>query len=310
MKKLVVVFLCFFASNALASKPDSGICPWKLPFTMRITGIGNENWQSRSLLGSHSKEQDTESTISLVDSFVITLDTSSAYLNDSVNYSFNRDTLKFSKIFIDTSMLLTGVPQKPANSFESLEIIFDSAKSVITAIHVFKVDSSSTDNGWSTNSSVVYNLNFSSLLFDDSSIYTIDSSLASHQALLSEDGAVTSIVSTDPEDYYLYENWNFTASFVTLSGIFRTTTFSDPPSIVTEAPQPNNLAIYASNGSIACSFDVADYARDLEIFSPLGIREASFPIPAGQTGASLPHLPPGFYFVRLEGVMAKVYISN
>jgi hypothetical protein len=114
------------------------------------------------------------------------------------------------------------------------------------------------------------------------------------------------IPNNDSETKY----FQFTASSVTLSGIFRPTTFSNPPAIVTEAPQPNNLAIYSSNGSIAFSFDVSDHAIDLEIFSPLGIREASFSIPAGQTEASLPHLPAGFYFVRLEGSMAKVYISD
>jgi len=107
-----------------------------------------------------------------------------------------------------------------------------------------------------------------------------------------------------------FQNEDFTASSATLSGIFRPTTFSDPSAIVATAPQLNNLAIYSSNGSIASSFDVADHARDLEIFSPLGIREANFTIPAGKMEASLPHLPAGFYFVRLDGSMAKVYISD
>ena len=147
----------------------------------------------------------------------------------------------------------------------------------------------------------------SSLLFDDTSIFATDSSFSKHNTSLRDNE-----VNNQYYDQYNYTDLtsDFTASSVTLSGIFRPTTFSNPPSIVTIAQQPSDLAIYSSNGSIACSFDVSDHARDLEIFSPLGIREASFTITAGQTEVSLPHLPAGFYFVRLDGSMAKVYIGD
>ena len=110
------------------------------------------------------------------------------------------------------------------------------------------------------------------------------------------------------EDYdYSYND--FTATSVTLSGIFRPTTFSNPAAVEHARP-PGSLDIHASNGSIACSFDISDQARELEIYSPLGIRVASFPIPPEEKRAALPMLQPGFYFVRLDGDVRKLLVGQ
>src|SRR5579872_2989232 len=52
MSKWLPVFLCCFAVNAFASSADSGRCPWKMPFTIKVhasgilrdTGYGMDHW--------------------------------------------------------------------------------------------------------------------------------------------------------------------------------------------------------------------------------------------------------------------------
>jgi hypothetical protein len=294
MKKLVVVFLCFFASNAFASSADSGKCPWKIPFTITIHGIGTTHSYLRSETpapGGYTEHDTDYGTVPDTDDYEITVDTFTSNLDsyDSIivrQYSFNDDILRFFFSYkINYAPYFGG----------------DTTSVTIT----FAPGTGGSGNGIGNYREFTFKI--SSLSFDDTSIYTSDSSFSDHNILITDN--------TENGDYYFWDDYdytenNFTASSVTLSGIFRPTTFSDPPDVVTEAPQPNNLAIYSSNGSIACSFDVSDHARDLEIYSPLGIREASITISPGETGASLPHLPAGFYFVRLEGSMAKVYIAG
>jgi hypothetical protein len=306
MKKLVVVFLCFFASNAFASSADSGKCPWPIPFTIKIHAAGFiHSFNSNSTDPREYPNTDFGTEPDTID-FEFTVDTSTSYWksigdsNSTLEYSLNADILRFSLAYNDTVF-------SPISGKISSSITFAPGKDSIISLtyqeketyyHIASMPEIDRN----------YAFQISSLLFDDTSIFTTDSSFSVHNISMTDFETDVYIVQLSPP---LYDyNDDFTASSVDLSGIFRAATFSNPQSIVTESPQTNNLAIYSSNGSIACSFDVSDHVRNLEIFSPLGIREASYTIQAGQTEASLPHLPAGFYFVRLEGSMAKVYISG
>ena len=219
-------------------------------------------------------------------------------------YSFSHDVLQFSLSYEDSTGLYIG------NYSEFLSIVFAPNKDSIISLEWFEQGGGM---GGTLSTYDQHHIIISSLLFDSISIFSSDSGFSLHDISIA-DSEQSLDYEYPPNNYSqpfgTFTYTDFTASSVTLSGIFRPTTFSNPPAIVTEAPQPNTLAIYTSNGSIACSFDVADHARDLGIFSPLGIREASATIHAGQTDASLPHLPPGFYFVRLDGAMSKIYISG
>ena len=42
----------------------------------------------------------------------------------------------------------------------------------------------------------------------------------------------------------------------------------------------------------------------------LGIKAASCSVPPGGTEAVVSHISPGFYFVRLGSLMAKVYVAE
>ncbi len=312
MKKFVVVLFCFFATNAFASSADSGKCPWKLPFTITVNGVGN------TLNGESSRTPDP------VRGGYVDDDTNYWTFNSNANFSIRVDTTYHPGIYASTTFSLSSdvlsytfmVPldslppsSYPIYQMNTLTITFAPGTDSIISMTGVAIDTSpSTQNfQYLQTSQIIDSFKILSLNFDDTSIFTTDSSFSEHTISFSERSFQDQYYG---QNYYDYTNADFTASSVTLSGIFRPATFSDPPSIVTETPQPNNLAIYASNGSIACSFDVSDHARDLEIFSPLGIREASFTVSPGQTGASLPHLPAGFYFVRLGSSLAKMYIAN
>ncbi|HEX5316540.1 MAG TPA: hypothetical protein VFX22_07815, partial [Candidatus Kapabacteria bacterium] len=116
-----------------------------------------------------------------------------------------------------------------------------------------------------------------------------------------------------------YSGWNdfygnhsdFTATCVDLTGIFRSTHFADPSSVVEEAPpQTKALSVTSMSGSLRCSFGASDEERHLEIYSPLGIRTASYSIPPGQTQAVISGITKGFYFVRLGNSIAKVFVAE
>jgi len=287
MRKLILVFLCFFASNAYASSADSGRCPWKIPFTITISGVGATHgsgvgstiWDDTSYLIPSSNEY-----------YSVAIDTNSHY---PIQYSLHGDTLRFNG----------PSPGYGLADSESVIIVFAPGHDSIISMLI--TDTFAYSDGWQSNTDIT-NFQISSLQFDDTSIFATDSSFIHHNISFTQ--KTLSTMGPYPD-----VNWRataFTASSVTLYGISRSTTFSNQPSIVTEAPQPNNLAIFSSNCSIACSFDVSDQARNLEIFSPLGIREASFTVSPGQTGASLPHLGDGFYFVRLGGSLKKIYVAE
>jgi hypothetical protein len=306
MKKLMLIFLCFFASNAYASSADSGRFPWKMPFRIHVHASGSMS-SYQNFVPTHGQPMRTGyPTIPdsiefdlIIDTSIASLDTISYFQDSSksLQYSLTADTLRF---FSDYE---TPYHSYLSSAGTSLIIAFAPGKDSILSLTGYTT--SQMGEGQYITDFIVNTISISSLMFDDTSIYAAVSSglvtSSETQSLYTNPGY--------PEfGYFTYKN--FTESSVTLSGIFRPTTFSNPPAIVTETPQLDNLAIYSSNGSIACSFDVSDHERNLEIFSPLGIKEASFNISPGQTEASLPHLPDGFYFVRLGGSLAKIYVAE
>jgi hypothetical protein len=486
MKKFVVVFFCFFASNAFASKPDSGICPWKMPFTISIKAAGMLS-ASDEYVPTHGPDQyNSSSNVSDTEQFSFTVDTSTSDMyfygdsNVTLNYSLSNDTLRYGYSFysewvrgtetasfimvfahgsdsiismlVETGEYVEGIPpdlgggggQEGINSsfnfqisallfndtsifsYDSLskdhKLFISQAESTAFYEEPYSTEFGAFDNQnfsagsaelsgiflpfnfinpavgrmpwklpfqinihavgpdtipgildtvWfnftadnpslSSNDTLVFsgsnqqssyneqtntdselfiifvpgedsirtltismsgsttmtfgsmqqtwqgetNFQISSLTYNDSGIFTDDSASCDHNI------SFTSYENTTINDPYQSKILqNFTATSTYLSGIFQPKTYMACESSNVVSTPTNNLSIYSSNSSIACSFDVSDHARDLEIFTPLGIREASYTIQAGQTKATLPHLPSGFYFVRLEGSVAKIFIGN
>jgi hypothetical protein len=279
--------------------------PWKLPFRIEVEGNGeavvNTHWKP----SARGPEYDTTYTLSTFeDSVSIWLDTTDAYKNDSVRYSLKDDTLRFSRLYLDTFDSIRGFFP---SVLDSVTICFEPNHDSIFTINVFEISSGIKYNLFSYPEIEykIYRFNIAFLAFDSDSILLSDSFFQGHHIAFST-------IETDNVEYPTmwqinYKNVDFNATSVTLSGIFRTTTFSEPPAIVT-APPSNNLTVFNSNGSIACSFDQSEHERNLEIYSPLGVKVASEVIPPNENSVFLSRLSPGFYFVRLEGDVRKLYI--
>lgn len=294
MKKLIMFFLCFFATNAYASSADSGRCPWAFPILIQIDAHGIMDSYGAEMYGADGGTKQTyDSTFSSESVLYIVI--------DSTGYSLINDTFRISY----TDSIYNVIPDN-----KSLTIVFAHGQDSIISLSYTELITE--ENQWNSDDeepeviSDAYTFQISALHFNDTSIYSADSLSPDHQVLytyLHTDEAPLGIGEYD-------DNYSkFTASAVIVTGLLRFANFSEP-SAVSNAHPPNSLSIYSSNGSIACSFDVSDQARNLEIFSPLGIREASFTISPGQMEASLPHLPEGFYFVRLGGSIGKIYVGE
>ena len=154
-----------------------------------------------------------------------------------------------------------------------------------------------------------YNFQISLAHFDDTSLITTDSSFSRHK--ISATGFETEVFTYQYSSDVCYEHSDFTASSVDLSGIFRPTHFADPSSVVEAIPpQSEALSVISLNGALRCSFGASPGERLLEIYSPLGIRTTSCSISPGQTEALIPRIAPGFYFVRLGSLLAKVFVAE
>ncbi|HEY3875418.1 MAG TPA: hypothetical protein VGM92_08060, partial [Candidatus Kapabacteria bacterium] len=272
MKYLLALLLTLLAANAFASKPDSGICPWKMPFTISIGAMGFSHGYEVSAQevpgGYFTRDTDYGTTLSS-SSLQITVDTTSLYLSDSIQYSLNADILFFSFVKVDpwyhypTSNILTISFAPGSDSIISLS--FSQSYTFMTGTKTSEIHSST--------------FQILSLKFDDTSIFSVDSSLKKHTIVMT-DNQKNDFYQDQFDYHYIYSD--FTATSVTLSGIFRTTTFSDPSAAVA-APIANHLEIINSNGSLACSFNESAQERNLKLYSPLGIREASVTIPPNES---------------------------
>ena len=293
MKYLLAACALLIATNAFASKPDSGICPWKMPFGINIDGYGQTHSSVRHVVSGYIKSDTDYGYQFSGELFQITVDTMFGEY-----YSFVKDTLIFSE-----SQIQPGPPYYH-NKFILFKIVFAENKDSIISLSYSELDTGITLGGLGSWAYGKYDFQLSSALFDDTAIFFGDSSIITHNfSMAGTDTNSKFATSNDFETRY----FQFSATSVTLSGLFRTTTFSDPSASVA-APIPNSLSIFNSNGSIACSFKGSEQERNLELYSPLGIREASVAIPPNESQASLPHLMSGIYFVRLEGDVRKIFI--
>ena len=298
MSKWLPVFLCCFAANAFASSANSGRCPWKTPFTIKIHAVGSVHQYEQSFfphVGPGGNDYGTHD--SAVD-FGITVDTTSHLQFENVRYSLNADTLRFSSDYGD----LAG----PCST--SILIALTPGQDSIISLTIRESDPGLDQLGSQHELYWQYTFQISALLFNDTSIYTTDSSSQAHNISMTDfylDQYTNGI------DAYDDNHSDFTASSVDLSGIFRPTHFADPSSVIEEVPpQTEALSVTSFNGALRCSFGASPQERLLEIYSSLGIRTASCTVSAGQTEAVIPRIAPGFYLVRLGNTLAKVFVAE
>ena len=305
MKKLLPLLFCFIASNAFASSADSGKCPWKMPFSIMVHGVGftdssvhhwmTNKWESIELDTDFGVHPSTET-------FWITVDTANVFGElYREHYFLNNGVLDFSELVPPDSALFT--------------IHFAPAQDSIVSLQYLYVD---TATGIDATLPGIYSndtIQISALAFDDTSIFAYDSSFANHAIrMVAHQVKWEWNILHDTEGRILNDHMStssdFTATSVTLSGLFRPTTFSDLAAVKELPPQASSLAIHASNGSTVCSFDISDHARELEIYSPLGSRVSSVTIAPTQSEVTLPRLPAGFYFLKLGGAVGKLCVGE
>ena len=310
MNKMVLAYFCCFAANAFASSADSGRCPWPIPFHIAIHAVGSIHNYKEHIYPHGVDEYTDNGTGAATNDLNITVDTFiSSYtyfqektdFNDNLQYSLHADTLRFSYQYDDTSNFY-------AAESASLLIIFARGKDSIISLTYHKTDIRGAPSVQSENVEE-YTFQISSMLFDDTSIYTTDSSFRRHGISTTDFETQSYFYSMSFHEWGDFLHNDFTASSVNLSGIFRPTHLADE-AIVAIAPQGGPLSITSSNGSLHCSFEASPYERLLEIFSPLGIKASSCSVSPGQTEAVVWNIHPGFYFVRLGSSLIKVYIAG
>lgn len=283
-----------------------------MPFTITIHGIGtlHRYQNSNNQLDKECFPTDYGTVPSSSD-LGFTVDTSESYwefLGDSnltLKYSLNGDILQFFLSYHDT---LGGVPDSDAISSS---ITFAHGEDSIISIVYYENETYFQTPALPAMPEInkQYAFQCFSLLFNDSSIFTTDSSFSRHK--ISATDFETEIFTYQYSSDVCYEHSDFTSSSVNLSGIFRPTHFADPSSVVEEvAPPLEALSVTSMNGGLRCSFGASDEERLLEIYSPLGIRTASCSVSPGQSQAVIPRITPGFYFVRLGNSLAKVFVAE
>jgi len=222
--------------------------------------------------------------------FNFSLDTSWASQHaGGFHYSLKQDTLRFSYKWFDTVSIL---------------IAFAPGTDSILSLNCYQHDSTGDIENVRT-----WNFNISSLAFNDTSIFMSDSSMSQHHIEASYQEVHVTYVYASP-DYFETRYSDFTASSVKLSGIFLPTTLSNEPAMVQAPPQPQNLVIAPSCGSVSCSFNKSDQDRSLEVYSLIGIRINSLLIPAKESTVLLPPLPAGSYFIKLGNSLAKIAVAK
>ncbi|HET6400006.1 MAG TPA: hypothetical protein VFH95_01270 [Candidatus Kapabacteria bacterium] len=225
--------------------------------------------------------------------------------------------LNFSSDYLDTSGIKSPTRYnnggfflaKPSLVQKFLTIEFAPGKDSIVSLSVSEIDSGTEFYSGFIPVFISKDDTFkiASLLFSDTDIFASDSSFQGHNSQMIARSISDMNAGWSNQDH---TEANFTAYSFNLSGIFRPTHFADQ-SIVTEVPAKQEaLSVTSLNGSLRCSFGASPQERLLEIYSPLGIRTASCSVSPSQTEAIIPRIGTGFYFVRLGGSLAKVFVAE
>ncbi len=210
MKKLLLLLL-LVPAQVFASSADSGRCPWKMPFTIRVQAAGSDHRYelARTLLPGRWYEHDSDyGTTPSTDGVTVTVDTSGSYLSDSVHFSLKDDTLQYSRL--SPRQFWTPV-------LISVSIVFARGKDSIISMQASTLDAFGVGGPQGWNISYVFAI--SNLVFNDSMIYCPDTSFQRHSVSFTHSNEQIKYYSND-YDYDEYFDV-FTATNVTLAGIFR-----------------------------------------------------------------------------------------
>lgn len=213
----MLLLLLLFPAQAFASSADSGRCPWKLPFTISVHTIGTT---SRNVIesdphggstGTYSPTLDSENIDFTIDTAIFSsFGKGKEYV--TTEFAVLRDTLWYSYSYTDTSW----APYL-SNQSASVIIAFVPHKDSILSLTCTFDDGSSYQ---STTNSNQYSLVLSSLAFDDTSIYC-SGSIEDRTAQFTVSSSSNQYLGPYSTELGTFNNSDFTASDIGLSGIFR-----------------------------------------------------------------------------------------
>jgi hypothetical protein len=277
--KLVLLMALFVVPSAVHAVPiDSNRCgPFVFPFKIQISINGTfyysyfgNGWGGRDT--SYNYESSIMIDIALPDSL------------NRYRWSTIGDTLQI----VDVSW---GAEPK------TLNIIFDSIMHIIREI---SYDRHRVDGApYNYDRTFLKLRNFS---FDSVSIYTTDSSLASHLDSVNDEFRSEQHPGHNP----MTNGSLVSLSSIDLAGTFQPIHLSDKSSVRAMSAIGGGLHLLGNR----CVFPATLCASELEFYSILGEKEMHTFVPLGSTSTTLPHLPTGLYFVRFDGNIHKVYIAQ
>jgi hypothetical protein len=275
MKRIALLVLMLMPAMAFGQTGSNRLGPLHLPFEFKITVNGV------FYPCSDAPEQDTSVGSYGLDWIINPGDTNIHLRNDTITYSKK-----------------VGNPFTNGASDSSFTMIFDTTDKTIqdlTLSESYNINYGGL--GFTDYSSFV---ELTNLRYDSTSIFSPDSGLTDH---LSVAGSYYSWLAPTGNGPTYCDTLAYPSS-VNLSGNFQPAVLWAGVAMPTVS-QPN-MSISNHDGTIQCGFPPSDLSRTLELYTPLGVKSATFEIPSGQTSISLPYLMSGLYFLRLDGNVIKV----
>ena len=218
MKVWLCIILFLLSTKVFASAADSGRCPWKMPFTIKIAAIGITTGSGSSETSRSGGTADFPATLD-TNYFEFTIDTSySSHIQRRIfntKYSIYSDTLHYSFSYSDTNK-----NQNDTTHSVNLVVAFVPGKDSIFSISLSQIARYSrlTSADWIDSTTVQFDFQIASLRFDDTLIYCSHLGTTSNLKcnLITNDFGYARSNSM----YHYSYSWFFTGSNIFLSGLF------------------------------------------------------------------------------------------
>lgn len=281
------LFALLFILPVAASAQNNAQCPFKLPFqfTIGVGGIFQYNNTEHGMV---------------LDSFTAPGSFEEGIYADSENTQIKDSVIK----------IISSRSETQLNSFDSgltvsvvdsCIIIFDSINHNITKLSFFHSEDSFIQDYQSrfdvdlVSSAISFsNFGYDSLGFSCDSDFSVHTPSVQEGEWWYPDGIGQS-------GYY-----NLIAVTNINLGIY----LANPHSRVTVIQQQaSSFSLNLLNTILQCTFESSAHSRILELYTPLGVKVASFEIAPSQSEISLPHLSRGLYFIRMDNAFLKIAVQ-
>jgi hypothetical protein len=274
------ILLCIFLIYpTVVWSQGASNCPLKLPFEIRVLINGNYDsfWYS-----SDSTSQGHRDTIISSNSYHFLIDTN---VHGST-FSYAGDSLVFEDF--DTNNW---------NAYYFRAIIhFDTLAKIITSLNLRS--DTVFDQLFNTLDSVFWGLTASNISYRSDSLLSSgkEQNLSSYSSWI-QHGDV-------PPISWTYGYYKLISGSVQISGATKAM------ASVNSISCNSGIIIQSEKGNLKCYFDPSDRIRFVELYTPLGIKAGSVPVPPDQSSVTIPHVSAGLYFVRMGNAVVKIVVPG